>query len=214
MTTLTVWGRANSINVQKVLWLLAELDVPYRHIPAGGAHGGLDTPEFLAMNPCGRVPVIQDGDVVVWESHAILRYLAATRGRERFWSEDAAERSMDDRWMDWSETSLQPDFINGIFWGFYRTPEPLRDAQAIAAKVASCAAHMQLLDKILKSQPFLSGGALGLADIPAGALLFRYFNLEIDRPHVPHVASWYARLQERQAYRDHVMLPFDNLKAR
>src|SRR5262245_62964304 len=114
---LKVWGRRSSFNVQKVMWLVGELGLPHAHIPAGGSFGGLDTPEFRAMNPHGRVPVIDDAGVVVWESHAVLRYLAARYGRPRFWSDDPAARSHADRWMDWSQTRLQPDFLMGVFWG-------------------------------------------------------------------------------------------------
>jgi len=211
---LTVWGRSSSFNVQKVMWLVAELGIAYEHFPAGGDFGGLDTPEFLAMNPHGRVPVIRDGNVVVWESHAILRYLAATYDRGRFWSEDAAERSQADRWMDWSQTSLQPDFLNGVFWGFYRTPEHLRDMRAVTANVSRCASHMRLLDRVLADQPYLSGRELGLADIPAGTTLYRYFGLEIERPIVPNVEAWYRSLSERPAYREHIMVPFADLKGK
>ena len=106
---LTVWGRRSSFNLQKVMWLVGELGLEHRHIEAGGRFGDLDTPEFTAMNPHGRVPVIDDDGTIVWESHAILRYLAARHGR--FWSDDPGARSQVDRWMDWSQTALQPDFL-------------------------------------------------------------------------------------------------------
>ena len=112
---LTIWGRRSSFNLQKVMWLVGELGLDYRHIQAGGKFGGLDTPEFRAMNPHGRFPVIDDAGTIVWESHAILRYLAARHGRGLFWSDDAAERSHADRWMDWSQTTLQRDFLMGVF---------------------------------------------------------------------------------------------------
>jgi len=112
---LKVWGRRSSFNVQKVLWLVGELGITHEHIPAGGSFRRLDEPEFRALNPHGRVPVIQDGGLAVWESHAILRYLAAQYGGGTFWIDDAAARSMVDAWMDWSQTTLQPDFLNGIF---------------------------------------------------------------------------------------------------
>lgn len=211
---LTVWGRRSSFNVQKVLWLVDELGLARAHIPAGGDFGGLDEPDFLAMNPHGRVPVIRDGVVVVWESHAILRYLAARHGQGRFWTDDPAERSQADRWMDWSQSSLQPDFLMGVFWGFYRTPESLRNMPEIEGKVARCAAHMRLLDRMLAERPFLCGRALSLADIAAGTALYRYFDLEIERPTVPNVEAWYRRLQERPAYREHVMVPFDDLRGK
>lgn len=211
---LTVWGRRSSFNVQKVLWLVGELGIKHEHVPAGGDHGGLDAPEFLAMNPHGRVPVIRDGDAVVWESHAILRYLAAAYGPGRFWSDSAAERSHADRWMDWAQTSLQPDFLMGVFWSFYRTPEHLRDVRAIEARVARCAGHMRLLDRVLADWPFLGGDVPTLADIPAGTALHRYFGLEIERPCVPNVDAWHARLRQRPAYREHVMIPFEDLKGK
>ncbi len=94
---LKVWGRRSSANVQKVLWLVGELDLPYTHSPAGGDFGGLDDPAFRALNPHGKVPVIEDGGVVVWEIHAILRYLAAAYGADRFWSPDPAVRAPDRR---------------------------------------------------------------------------------------------------------------------
>lgn len=211
---LKVWGRRSSLNVQKVMWLVGELGIACEHIPAGGDYGGLDTPGFRAMNPHGRVPVIKDGDVVVWESHAILRYLAATYSPGRFWAESPAERSGVDRWMEWSHASLQPDFLMGVFWGYYRTPEHLRDTSALARSIARCTAHMRLLDEILADRPFLAGDALTLADIPAGTALYRYFGLDIDRPTVPNVESWYARLQARPAYRARVMIPFDDLEGK
>ena len=100
---LTVWGRRSSFNVQKVMWLIGELELAHQHIDAGGAFGGLDAPAFLAMNPHGRVPVIRDDEATVWESHAILRYLAARYGNGRFWSDDPVVRARVDGWMDWSD---------------------------------------------------------------------------------------------------------------
>jgi glutathione S-transferase len=210
---LTVWGRRSSFNVQKVMWLVGELGLAHRHIEAGGQFGGLDSREFLTMNPHGRIPVIDDDGTIVWESHAILRYLAARYGHSRFWSEDACERSHVDGWMDWAQTALQPDFQHGVFWGFYRTPDPQRNWPAIRDKVARCTRHFQLLDRVLADRRFLCG-TFGLADIPAGTSLYRYFELEIERPSVPHVEAWYLRLQEQPAYRNHVMIPFGELHGR
>lgn len=211
---LKVWGRRSSFNVQKVLWLIEELGLAHEHIPAGGAFGVVDTPEFLAMNPHGRVPVIDDDGVVVWESHSILRYLAARFGDARWWPTDPGARSMAERWMDWSQTALQPDFLMGVFWGFYRTPDAQRDWPAIRGKIAACAAHFRLLDRMLEGRSYLLGDDLTLADIPAGTALYRYFALEIERPAVPHVEGWYRRLMERPAYRSAVMVPFEDLRGR
>lgn len=212
---LQVWGRRSSFNVQKVMWLIGELGLPYEHIPAGGEFGLKDTPEFLAMNPHGRVPVIRDSDgTVVWESHSILRYLAARYGGAGLWSDDPARRSQIDRWMDWSQSTLQPAFLTGVFWGFYRTPEAQRDMTAVDKNVALCARYFQLLDQVLSTQGFLAGPHLTLADIPAGTSLYRYFNLDIPRPHIPHVEAWYQRLQTSAAFEEHVMIPFRELFGR
>jgi glutathione S-transferase len=211
---LAIYGRKSSFNVQKVMWLVGELKLAHRHVELGGSFGGLDTPEFRAMNPHGRVPVVVDGATTVWESHAILRYLAARHGHGTFWSEDPAARSHWDRWMDWAQTTLQPDFLGGVFWGWYRTPAAQRNMAAVAEKVHRCALHFQLLDAILADRNFLAGDRLSLADIPAGTHLYRYFGIDIARPPVPNVERWYRALQERPAYRAHVMVPFGELYGR
>jgi glutathione S-transferase len=130
------------------------------------------------------------------------------------WSDDAGVRSQADRWLDWSQTALQPDFLMGVFWGLYRTPDPQRDWRSIRASVARCAQHFRLLDTVLADRPFLCGDELTLADIPAGTSLYRYFELDIERPSVANVEAWYRRLQERPAYRAHVMIPFGELRDR
>ena len=211
---LKIWGRRSSFNVQKVLWLAGELGLAHEHIPAGGSFGRLDEPSFRDLNPHGRVPVLQDGDLAVWESQTILRYLAARYGQGRFWSDDPAARAPIDGWMDWSQTALQPDFLNGVFWGYYRTPEAQRDWPAVRKSIGRCSRHFRLLDSVLATRPFLGGDRLSLADIPAGTALYRYFELDIERPDVPNVAAWYRRLQDRPAFREHVMVPFDELRGR
>jgi glutathione S-transferase len=211
---LKVWGRRSSFNTQKVLWLVGELELPHEHIPAGGSFGRLDEPEFRALNPHGRVPVIEDDGATVWESHAILRYLAARYGRGSFWSDDPAARAVVDGWMDWSQTSLQPAFLNGVFWGYYRTPEGQRNWNAINRNLTRCAEYFGLLDGMLQARPFVTGGRLSLADIAIGTSLYRYFELSIKRPTLPHVVAWYERLQQRPGFREHVMLPFGELHGR
>ncbi len=181
---------------------------------AGGAYGGLDDPGFRALNPHGKVPVLEDDGLVVWESHTILRYLAAKYGAGRFWSSDPAERSWADRWLDWAECTLQPIFLEGVFWGLYRTPEAQRNRPAVERAIAQSAEAFSLIEQVLGDQPWLSGEALGLADIPAGALLYRYFELDIERPSLPKVEAWYRRLQARPAYRAEVMIPFSELRNR
>lgn len=211
---LTIWGRRSSFNVQKVLWLADELDLSYEHVPAGGQFGLLDTPQFLGLNPHGKVPLLRDGDTVVWESHAILRYLAARHGADALWPADPARRVRADGWMDWAQTALQPAFLSGVFWGYYRTPEAQRDAPAIARSLAATHACLRQLDAVLAAQPYLDGPALTLADIPAATALYRYYELDIEHAPLPNVRAWYERLQARPAYRQHVMVPFGELKGR
>jgi len=210
---LTLWGRANSFNVQKPLWALAELGLPFRHIDAGGAAGGLDTPAFLAMNPHGRIPVLQDGAASVWESHSIVRYLSAAYGTGRLWDPDPAARARADGWMDWSLSTLQPDFA-ALFWGYYRTPPAQRDAAAVEAARQRCAAHFERLDAHLARVPYLAGEAFSMGDIPAGTLLYRYFEMGLPTPPLPAVRRWYERLAARTAYAAQVMTPFDELRGR
>jgi glutathione S-transferase len=210
---LKVWGRRNSYNVQKVLWLIGELGVEHEHVPAGGSFGRLDESQFRALNPHGKVPVIEDRNVAIWESHAILRYLAAQYGRGNFWRDDPVARSRVDSWMDWAQTTLQPDFLNGVFWGYFRTPEAQRDRAAIDRSLRRCADHFRLLDGLL-AQQFLMGDGPTLADITIGTSLYRYFELDIERPRIPNVEAWYRRLQQRPAYREHVMIPFEDLRGR
>jgi glutathione S-transferase len=140
--------------------------------------------------------------------------LAATYGGDDFWSPDPAIRARSDCWMDWSQTALQPTFHTGVFWGFYRTPEADRDWTAIRASLDQSWALFSLLDRILTRQAFLGGETLSLADIPAGGLLYRYFELDIDRPNLTNLAAWYARLTDRRAYRANVMIPFEEFRGR
>jgi glutathione S-transferase len=206
---LTVWGRRSSFNLQKVMWLVGELDLRIGTFPRAVTSVSRTRLSFCD-NPHGRVPVIDDGGIIVWESQTILRYWRAERAAL---VRDPGERSL---WLlvDWSQASLQPDFLNEVFWGFYRTPEAKRNPSAIASKVRACAQHFQLLDRILADRPFLCGDDLTLADIPVGTSLYRYFEIDIERPSVPNVEAWYRRLQERPAYREHVMVPFGELFGR
>jgi glutathione S-transferase len=213
MSQLTLWGRSSALNVQKILWLLAELGLSYQHHQVGGKFGGLDTPDFLALNPNGRVPVLVDDDLVIWESHAILRYLAARYGQGTWWSENLAQRSVVDRWLDWSATSLQPSFVQ-LFWHYYRTDEAKRDAPLIAQYQAHAAYYYRLLDQQLSVHPFVTGASLSLADIAIGATIHRYFQqgLEVERP--AHLWRWYQELLNRPAFVQTIAVDFSELKGR
>ncbi len=203
---LRIWGRTNSINVQKVMWAVGELDLPHERIDAGGAFGGLDSDAYGKLNPNRRVPVIEDGETVVWESNATVRYLAARYGVGTLWAEDPAERSAADRWMDWQVTTLHPP-LHPIFWGLVRTPEAKRDMAEIDAAIKAIQPLWQLLDEHLSKRSFVAGDAFSMGDIPLGCAFWRYSNLDVERPSLPNVQLWYAELKKREAYRRHVMLP-------
>ncbi|MEM7251396.1 MAG: glutathione S-transferase family protein [Pseudomonadota bacterium] len=207
---LRLWGRPSAFNVQKALWLLHELALDFEHINVGGDAGGLDSPEFLARNPHGRIPVIDDDGVVVWESNTVLRYLAATYGGESLWSDDPVKRARWEGWMDWGLADLQRDFLD-LFWGFYRTPAPDRNPALVANRTERCKRHFELLNRWLAEREWLAGDRFSLAEIPSGTTLFRYFNIEVERPAVPHVERWYAQLQTRPAFQQAIMVPFSEL---
>ena len=210
---LKIWGRRTSSNVQKVMWLVAELELPHERIDVGGPFGKLNSPEYRRLNPHGKIPVLEDGELVIWESHAILRYLAARYGAARFWPEDPAERATADQWVEWAQTTLLRSFSD-VFWGFYRTPEAERDQAFIEKSVAQLNKDFQVLDGVLAGKRFLLGEELSLADIPTGMALYRYSEMGIARPSLPNLEAWYAELQTREAYRTHVMVPFDELYGR
>ncbi len=210
---LTLWGRASSANVQKTLWALEELGLPYAHKLVGGAHGGLNEPAYRAMNPNGLVPTLQDGDLTVWESHATLRYLAATYGENLLWPADPRERALVDQWTDWTATTFQPGWI-AVFWLFVRTPREQRDEKAIAGALAKTIAALRIADASLAERDYLAGDSLSYADIAAGVALYRWFTMDIDRPAMPGVENWYLRLQQRPAFRKAVMVSYEELVGR
>ena len=210
---LTIWGRRNSVNVQKAMWAVGEVAAPHERIDAGGEFGGLDTPEFAALNPNRRVPVLRDGDTVVWESNAIVRYLAAKYGAGTLWNPDPGARAQADIWMAWTQTMAHREFID-LFWGFVRTPPEQRDMAAMRAANERLVKHLELLDRHLGGQPYLAGETFTMGDIPVGALLYRYFAMELDHPSLPNLMAWYARLGERPAYQAHVAIPFPEMWGR
>jgi glutathione S-transferase len=202
---LTVWGRKNSINVQKVMWTVAELGLEHERIDVGRQYGGLDTAEFHAMNPNRLIPTIDDNGTVVWESNAVVRYLAAKYGAGGLWPEDAARRGRADQWMDWMVTVIVPHLFSA-FIGLIRTPAEQRDSAAIAASADEMAVSWRILDAHLAALPYVAGEALSMADIPLGCACHRYYALDIQRPEMPHLVAWYERLQARAAFREHVMI--------
>ncbi len=211
---LTVWGRRDSSNVQAVMWGVGELGLPYERHDVGHRFGGNDTPEFLRMNPTGLVPVVRDGeDPPLWESTAILRSLAGRHGAAPFWPAEGAARARVDQWMVWSKLSVAGGFTEPVFWRVVRTPARERDPAAIARAVQALGRHLDVAEAQLARHPFLAGGDLTLADIVFGHVLHRYFAIDVARPEHPRVREYYDRLAGRPAYREHVMVSFDALRA-
>jgi glutathione S-transferase len=204
---LTIYGRTNSVNVQKVLWCLAELEVPYTRIDAGLAHGKNGEPWYLKLNPNGKVPLLVDGSFSLWESNTIVRYLAAKHGAGTLWPESVETRALAERWMDWQlSTLIRP--VSIVFWNLYRTPEAQRDAAAIERNTHEANRAMTLLDEHLEKHAYVAGPAFTMGDIPVGALAHRWLEIEgIERPPLAAVRAWHARLAGRAAFRAHVVLP-------
>lgn len=203
---LKVLGRANSINVQKVLWTCGELSIPLDREDLGGAFGGLDTPEYRRKNPNGLVPTVDDDGVVVWESNTIVRYLAARYGSGLLWPESPALRAESDKWMDWQLTTYWPE-VRAIFVQIVRTPEERRNAQVIEQARGKAIEAATALNTALEGRKFLAGDSLTIGDIAAGVVTYRFFALDFERPSLPHLESWHARLADRPAFQRHVMLP-------
>lgn len=209
---ITVHGRKTSSNVQPVLWLLAELDLPHKRLDVGGAFGGTDTPEYRAMNPMGLIPSLEDGDVTMFESQAILRYLGA-RHAEALWPADPVARASIDQWMEWSKTTVAPTVVYKIFWQLIRTPAATRDHSALSEAVASAWTIMAIAEAQLTKHDWIAGAQMTLADFTFGAQLYRYFTLPFERNDLPKLAAYYERLTQRPAYADTVMTSYEPLRA-
>jgi glutathione S-transferase len=207
---ITVWGRLNSVNVQKVIWALEEVGVPYEHVPLGGKFGGLDDPAYERLNPNRRVPTLRDGDTVIWESHAIVRYLAAQYGAGTLWPTDPRVRATADQWTDWTATSFQAAWL-GVFESYYRVPAARRDLAAIASARADADRLLRMLEKALAGRDFLVGPQLTYADIVVGSGMFRWMTMGIERDPMPNLEAWYARLRARPAYLKGVCVDFSDM---
>ncbi|MGO2285038.1 glutathione S-transferase [Pseudomonas lundensis] len=202
---LKVWGRKNSSNVRKVLWCAEELALPYEREEAGGAFGVVDTPQYRALNPNGRVPMIEDGDFVLWESNAIVRYLAARYGSDISWYQrDVCVRAQADKWMDWTTSTFAGPFRD-LFWGMLRTPAEQQDWVLINGASKTCAELLSIVDQALSEKPYLSGDEIGMGDIPLGSFIYAWFEMPLERPSMPNLEAWYERLKLRPCYRGAVM---------
>ncbi|MBO9450049.1 glutathione S-transferase family protein [Tropicibacter sp. R16_0] len=210
---LTIWGRKTSSNVQALMWCVGELELPYVRHDVGHVHGGLDTDAFGAMNPNRTVPVLQDGDAEpIWETGAILRYLAATYGDDGFWPQDPAKRVQVDMWAEWAKINIAMEFTVPVFWRVVRTAPRDQDTNAVQAAVRELEHKLMIADRQLAHAPFLAGPKLTLADIQLGHVLYRYYDIEIERADFIHLHRYYDDLCQRPAYREHVMVSYDPLR--
>ncbi|WP_439497897.1 glutathione S-transferase family protein [Bosea sp. (in: a-proteobacteria)] len=203
---LTIWGRISSINVQRAVWAAGEVGQAFERIDVGGKFGGLDEPAYREKNPNGQIPVLEDGDVVIWESCSIVRYLAARYGAGWIWEEDPSRRADADRWMDWIIAELQPAMAPA-FLGLIRTPEEKRDAAAIAASIARTEAKMDILEAHLASRSYLAGARFGMADIAVAPGAHRWLHLPVSRAARPNVERWYETVAGRPAAKPALPLP-------
>ena len=205
---ITLWGRNNSTNVKKVLWTLEELELPYTQILAGLEHGLNHSPEYLALNPNGLVPLFRDDetDSVLWESNTIVRFLAAQYGLGRLWIESPAARAQAEKWMDWANGTLSPAH-RVLLMNLVRTPVEKRDPAVIEAGIAACEPLFEILDNALATSPWLSGEEFGLGDIAVAPFVYNLWNVGVTWMPRPHIQRWYDALSERTAFRKVVMIP-------
>jgi len=208
MSKLTIWGRANSVNVQKVLWCLAELDLPFERIDAGMQYGVTQEAHYLAMNPNARVPTLVDGDFALWESNSIMRYLCMEyRPDSPIYPKEPKRRAAVDRWLDWTLSTVQP-VDRPVFWALVRTPPDKRDMARVQQDADAAAEVWRIAEHHLSTRRYIEGDSFSLADIAIGAYARRWLGVEgIRRPQQPHLARWLALLGERKGFVTHVAPP-------
>jgi glutathione S-transferase len=203
---IRIWGRRNSANVVKVLWLCDEIELKFERKDVGGPFGGLETPAFLALNPNGVIPVIEDGDTVVWESHAVLRFLATKYGSQTIYPPKPAERSHVERWLDWHVSTLDPVIIP-VFRGLYRTPPEQRNEAELSSQIARLSTTMTWLDRQMAGRSYVAGNALSIADMAFGNSIWRWLAFPIERPPTPNLEAWQALVAERPGHKTHIAQP-------
>ena len=203
---LKVWGRNNSINVQKVMWCVAELGLAHERVDLGGAFGGNREDWYLEINPNGLIPAIDDDGFRLWESNAIVRYLAEKHGMGSLCPKPFERRAVADQWMEWQVTTLQPQ-MHPVFWGLIRTAPEARDLPAIETAARKLGETFAILDRQLAERPYILGDELTMADIPLGASSYRWYALDIERPDYQNLRRWYDSLAQRDAFAQNVMIP-------
>lgn len=205
---LKIWGRTNSINVQKVLWCCAEMNVPFERIDAGMQFGVNNTLEYKAMNPNGLVPLIDDDGFVLWESHAIVRYLARKHGMGSLCPADPRAAADADRWMEWYSTTLW-NHMKPIFWNLVRTPPEKRNMAEVEDNRQKLAGYLEMADAQLAKTAYLAGAAFTMGDIPLAVLCHRWFSLPIERPALPNLERWFKTVSARPGFRQHCAAPLN-----
>lgn len=200
---LKIWGGKGSSNVQKVLWCCGELGLAFEREDIGGPDGRHKLPEYLALNPNGLIPTIDDGGFILWESNVIVRYLSAKHAMGTLCPVDLARRADADRWMDWQQTALAPH-MGVVFRALLKSPPDKIEPAQVDASRLKAGATWEILDAQLAGQPFVAGAELTMGDVALGNAVHRWFRLPLERPALPHLASWYARLRERPAYQQHI----------
>ena len=203
---LKILGRANSANVQKVLWVCEELDVPFEQEDFGGAFGKTKDKAYTDLNPNSVVPTLIDGDFVLWESNACTRYLAAKHGKGTLCPKDPQEYADADRWMDWQQTTVLP-FMTPIFWGLVRTAEADRDMALIKASIEKGNTVYAILDRRLAGRKFIMGDRLTMADIPVAIQAYRFLTLVKDRPSMPNLEAWMENCRATKGFKKWIDLP-------
>jgi glutathione S-transferase len=202
---LKIWGRVNSVNVKKALWAIEELGLEYERIDAGMQFGVVNTPEYRRMNPMGLVPTIDDDGFVLWESHSIVRYLAAKHGAGTLWPTDPRTRAIANQWMDWA-FSFQ-SAMRAVFWGLIRTPPEKRNPAEIEAGRRKSAELAGILDAALAGRQYVAGNAFTMGDIPIGCEVQRWMRVPVERPKHSNLDAWFGRLCARPAFKKIVDIP-------
>jgi glutathione S-transferase len=201
---LKIWGRKTSSNVQKVIWALAEMKIPFQRIDAGLAFGRTTEPFYLAMNPNALVPTLEEEDgFTLWESNSIIRYLAGKHDAGGLEPAEARVRARAEMWMDWQLSVMAPA-ITPLFWQLIRTPEDKRDQGVIAASREKTIAAAKIMDEQLGRTAYLAGDAFSYGDIPLGIMIYRYGQLVSGRPPTPNLDRWYAAISARPAFKEQV----------
>ena len=201
---LKIWGRTNSVNVKKAMWCVEELGLPCERTDAGMQFGIVNTPEYRKMNPNGLVPTMDENGFILWESHSIVRYLAAKFGKGVLWPMDEHTRAVANQWMDWA-FSFQGS-VRDSFWHLIRTPPEKRDAQAIENSRVKSGEMARVLDAALADRMYVAG-AFSMGDIPIGCEVQRWMRLPMERPRLPHLEAWFERLCVRTAFKKNVDIP-------